>query len=140
MALGKQKKKSKQKELKTLRRKLHKAWSEKVRKRDKYLCQWHLYDGKKLKSKNNQAHHISARSISNKYGWYEHSSGLAYNGLTLCGGCHCFRLPADPDNYIKFRDAWLAERNLTYFDLRNMYQGIAKLNRQDFEYLLNKLK
>ena len=115
--------------IKTLRKKCQKAWSKKVRERDR-LCIWCGNHGPRLHS-----HHIVARSLCNFYGWVD-----PLNGMTLCFRCHFFRLKAEVDEYIKIRDSYLTEKDLTYQELREMYRPIAKLKIDDYEYLLNKLQ
>lgn len=97
-----------------------KLWSVKVRERDDNTCQW-------CTSKNRiQGHHIVARSIANRLGWFEIS-----NGVALCMKCHIFRLKSDPDAYIEWRDRWLAQRGMTYPALRSKFQHRVKVSVSD---------
>ncbi len=119
------------KSLKALKRKLTKLCSDLVYERDKKVCQWCK---RKIKSRQGaHAHHIVAKSISNPYGHYE-----LLNLVLLCFRCHIFRLKSEVDEYIAFRDAYLAEKDFTYPQLRSLYQAVVKLKYDDYEYLLKK--
>jgi len=92
-------------------------------------------DGKISQNKYHQAHHIVSQGSSNAYGKYD-----VINGVTLCGNCHLVRLKDDVDGYIAFRTAYLAERDLTYLELKAMYMKVVKLKLDDYQYLLSKLE
>lgn len=119
--------------IKSLQRELKKFCSKLIYERDKGICQW---CNKKIKSRRGaHSHHWVARSIANKYGWYDLN-----NLVLLCFKCHIFRLKAEVDDYIAFRNAWLIERDLIYEKLRQMYRPIVKLGLEDYQYLYKKLK
>lgn len=102
---------------------LHNKWSEYVRKRDKYICQW---CGRHEEPAN--AHHIVAKSICQNAGRFE-----VENGMTLCVHCHMNLVPTMHDEYVVFRDKWLAARGLNYFDLRAKYNASVKFTQELFE-------
>lgn len=81
---------------------LNHAWGVCVRRRDG-KCVW-CGTSKRL-----NAHHIVARGRGNNQAHCE-----VENGMTLCFQCHIHRLPREPDEYIRMRDAWLAGRGLDY--------------------------
>jgi hypothetical protein len=117
------------------RRKLHVAWSRAVRERDGYYCQWCLFDGRHNKNLCNHAHHIVSRSLSGTAGAF-----AVDNGMTLCYYCHINRLKAWVDEYIAFRDDWLARNvGVNYFTLRERYRGIVKFTEEFYEERLGKL-
>lgn len=100
-------------------RKADKAWSDEVRQKDGFRCQWCIYRGIPAQPNNhNHAHHIVSRAVCGKKGRHDPE-----NGMTLCFHDHYFRLKQDVDGYIKFRDEWLKSRGLTYEDLKRKYEG-----------------
>lgn len=114
----------------TLKKKLHKAWSLKVRQADGFKCIW---CGKI--DKHNHGHHIVSRGVCNMNGRFD-----PLNGMTLCYRCHIFKILQEPDEYINIRNAYLANKNISYEDLRYMYEPVVKLNLMDYEYLFSKLE
>ncbi len=121
------------KPIKTLKRKLKKALCDAVRERDKWTCVW---CGKKAKNPQDaQPHHIVPQSISNAYGKFE-----LLNVVMLCFNCHLHRIPNYVDDYIAFRDAYLAERGFTYEKFRDLYRTPVHLKADDYLYLLEKLE
>ena len=107
-------------------------WSLLIRGRDKD-CQW--CHGSVCGSYRLQAHHIVARGISNQSSWF-----LLDNGMGLGFKCHIERLKQYPDEYIKFRDLWLAKRGVTYNDMRRDYQTQGKLPLDELKVLNYYLK
>lgn len=82
------------------------------------------------------AHHIVARSISNRLGWFAYD-----NGMPLCYRCHIHHLKADPDGYIAMRDKWLKAKGLpTYEALRRKYSIRVKLPDASLRVLYVKLQ
>jgi len=118
----------KKKPKKLLKRLCLQEWSRIIRDRDK-TCQWcnsrHLL----------HSHHIVSRSICNLYGLFD-----PLNGVTLCYRCHIHRLKSEPQEYVKFIEAWLTERDLTYDYLRDLYRPIVKLSREDYSAKLKELE
>ena len=102
---------------------LHNLWSEYVRKRDKFTCQW---CGKHEEPAN--AHHIVAKSICQNAGRFE-----VENGMTLCVNCHMNKVPTMHDEYVSFRDKWLSGRGLNYFDLRCKYHISIPFTKEFFD-------
>lgn len=129
------KKKRKKTELEKLLKKCLHQWGVRVRERDGYFCQWHLADGKKSISKYHHPHHIVPRSVSNKVGWFDLN-----NGVTLCGHCHKTRLKDWIEDYLAFRTAYLAEKNLEYHQMRATYFKSFKVTKEYLEWKLEELK
>lgn len=113
------KKHDKRHQRRLIERELLRMWGKRVRDRDGNRCQWCGNPG-------NQPHHIVARSIANKNGWFDVS-----NGVTLCIKCHLFRLKSDPDEYVRWRDEWLSNKGLKYSDLRKMFSARFKMTIDD---------
>ena len=63
----------------------HRAWREKVLRRDKYLCQECLRYGKKTPA--THAHHIKFRED------YPELQYVVSNGQSLCAACHNAKHP-----------------------------------------------
>jgi len=113
----------------TARKKLHAMWSESVRQRDGYACQWCLQDGRRNVSLKHHAHHIVPRSVSGTTGAFD-----VDNGITLCYPCHLFRLKSYIDEYIEFRNKWLAENiYIDYITLRDRLKPITKFTEEFYE-------
>jgi len=105
---------------------LHILWSSKVRQRDKYVCMWCEYDGRRNVNLKNHAHHIVAVAVCSNIGRFEID-----NGVTLCFHCHIDRLKAYPDEYIRFRDSWLQETlAMDYASLRRSYLPFQKFTEE----------
>ena len=104
-------------------------WSRKVRDRDANVCQWCQRRGKQV-----QAHHIYPRSKANKIGWF-----TTTNGVTLCVGCHLFRLKAEPDEYVAWRDQWLSQHHLSYDVLRSVYGRRGRLTTEEMLLLRGRI-
>jgi len=115
---------------KSVQKLLKKLWSNVVRTRDGFACQW---CGKV--SNRNHAHHIVAKSLCNKIGFYD-----PRNGMTLCFRCHIVRLKSEVDEYIAFRDKWLARRSMNYVDLRKEYMQKSNMILDDYLAMLHNLK
>lgn len=111
------------------RKKLHTLWSLAVRTRDEWTCQW---CGKQ--DRKNHAHHIVSRALCGTNGSFE-----VENGMTLCLREHLFRLKADPDAYIAFRDTWLKKQGLDYHELRDKYRPIVKFTEDFYQTKLDSL-
>jgi hypothetical protein len=127
----------------TARNKLDKLWSEVVRKQNGFVCQWCLYDyiQNPLKykqpqpDKHNHAHHIVPKSKGYSGRWE------VSNGVCLCFHHHIDEIKADPDRYIAFRNAYLKERELDYFDMRLNYNEIyIKLDQSYYEVKIKVLQ
>lgn len=113
--------------VKTLKTKLHNLWSLCIRTRDGYKCQWCGKENSRM-----EAHHIVPKGSCQNAGRYE-----IENGMTLCTHCHMNRVPIDPDGYIEFRNKWLADRGLNYFELRDSYCKLSIKFDEDFYNLKN---
>ena len=103
--------------------KLHNLWSLYVRTRDGFRCQW---CGRYEKPGN--AHHIVAKSICQNAGRFE-----VENGMHLCVNCHMNRVPTEHDEYIAFRDKWLADRGIVYSELRAKYNASVKFDKDLYD-------
>ena len=111
---------------------LHGVWSKVIRNRDRFICQWcGRYENP------GNAHHIVPKGVCGNAGRFE-----LENGMHLCVNCHRNRLPTDPDGYIKFRDEYLKQKNLNYFDMRARYNECKglKFNEDFYNQKLGGLK
>jgi 5-methylcytosine-specific restriction endonuclease McrA len=88
-----------------------KAWSTAIRKRDKGLCQWCLYEGKRKAG--NQPHHIIPRS---------RSKALRHdlrNGVLLCFYCHHRKMFDYAVEYARFIEHFLQKTHgISYEELK----------------------
>ena len=108
-----------------------KIWSKVIREKENYTCQW-CYK----KSISNHAHHIVSRGLGNILSPFD-----IRNGQTLCYRCHMFRLKADVDSYVEFRDKWLAKRGLNYNDMRAELTKLTYgVTLDDYLVIYDKLK
>lgn len=111
-----------------IKKKLHKMWADKVRERDSLQCQWCLArKGSATPSRTNHAHHIVSKGIGGNACRFE-----IENGMILDYYCHIFRLKNDPDQYILFRNEWLAARGLNYKEMLFKYRNNPQSMTKDF--------
>ena len=108
-------------------------WGLIIVKRDK-VCQW-CY-GSKCGNARLGGHHIVSRSLTlgDKLAWFDESNGMALGWF-----CHN-NIKHQPDEYIRFRDKWLAAKELNYESLRLTYSTINKLPKEKLELQFNILR
>ena len=117
------------------RKELHMLWSQAVRQRDRYACQWCAHDGKVNVNLHNHAHHIVSRALSGTCGSFDIT-----NGVTLCYYCHIQRLKSEVDEYIWFRDKWLKENvGMSYVEMRGLMTEVVKFTEEYYEERKKKL-
>jgi hypothetical protein len=114
---------------KKLEQKADKLWGLNVRMADKNLCQWCKYDG--VQKYGNQPHHIITRTHKTLRWGIE-------NGVTLCIGCHLFRLKREPVEYSKFIIEWLGGEEV-YNSLKERSKAIFKPSIQELEDIIKDL-
>ena len=89
-------------ERKKLIKTLDTLWSLIIRGRDK-ACQWCG------KTEHLQAHHIISKTRLQRIG-NQNGRWAAINGVTLCRGCHLYKLKDYPDEYDTWMRKWIDSR------------------------------
>ena len=119
---------------KLLKRKLKKLCSDLVYEREKATCAWCK---KKIQNRRNaHAHHFVSVATCNIYGRYDWENNM----VLLCFHCHFFRMKADVDEYVSWRDVYLWTKDLTQPQLKSFYNATVKPTVEILQYLLEKLQ